>query len=47
MRVIEGRLPPRVRGLAVEWAATHQAELLRNWEAVETGKPLRRIPLLE
>ena len=47
MRVIEGRLPPRARGLVVEWAAAHQAELLRNWDAAETGKPLRQIPPLE
>lgn len=44
---IEGRLPPRTRGLVVEWAAQHQTALLSNWEAVERGKPLKKIPPLE
>jgi hypothetical protein len=29
---LEGKLPARVRGLVVEWAETHQAELLDIWE---------------
>jgi hypothetical protein len=47
LTVIEGRLPSRVRGLVVEWADGHRAELLRNWNAVEKGKPLRKIPPLK
>lgn len=47
LRVSEGRLPPRARGLVVEWTAQHQAELLRNWDAAEAGKPLRKIAPLE
>lgn len=47
LTVIEGRLPPRVRGLVIEWAALHQTALLRNWEAVEKRKPLRKIAPLE
>ena len=45
--VTEGRLPPRVLGLVVEWAARHQAELLENWEAIENRRPLRKIEPLD
>jgi hypothetical protein len=43
LMVIEGRLPPRVRGLVIEWASLHQAELRRNWAAAEKDRPLRKI----
>ena len=45
--VAKGSLPPRTLGLVVEWAAKHRAELLRNWEAIETGRPIRKIAPLE
>ncbi len=32
LQLIEGKLPPRVLGLVVEWAGLHQAELLEMWE---------------
>ncbi len=32
LEVWSGYLPPRVLGLAIEWAAIHQNELLVNWE---------------
>lgn len=34
LEVIEGRLPPRVKGLVIEWATLHQAELMENWVLV-------------
>ncbi|MBM3890337.1 MAG: DUF4160 domain-containing protein [Verrucomicrobia bacterium] len=43
----EGRLPPRALGLVIEWAARHRQELLRNWEAIESGRPMRKITPLE
>lgn len=43
----EGRLPPRVLGLVVEWAARHRAELLENWDAIEDQRPLRKIEPLD
>ena len=43
----EGRLPPRVLGLVVEWAARHRAELLENWEAIENQRPLSKIEPLD
>jgi hypothetical protein len=43
LRLIEGRLPPRVTGLVLEWASQHQEELLENWFRVERQVPLRDI----
>ena len=45
--LIEGKLPPRVLGLVVEWAGLHKNELLENWEMVkETGKWFKIEPLV-
>ena len=41
--VIEGRLPPRIMGMVVEWAAQHQDELLADWEKARNLEPLERI----
>ncbi len=43
LTVLEGWLPPRVRGLVVEWASQHQAELLVNWDAARNNGRLRKI----
>lgn len=32
--VIKGDLPPRVKGLVVEWASLHQKELQENWKLI-------------
>jgi hypothetical protein len=46
LSVIKGDLPPRVMGLAMEWARLHQTELLENWNMVkETGKYYKIDPL--
>jgi hypothetical protein len=45
--ITEGRLPPRVLGFVVEWAARHHDELLQNWEAIENRRPLRKIEPLD
>ena len=45
--LIEGKLPPRVLGLVIEWAGLHKNELLENWEMVkETGKWFKIEPLV-
>src|SRR3990167_9022097 len=31
LRLIEGKLPPRVVSLVLEWAFQHREELLENW----------------
>lgn len=38
LEVIEGNLPPRIRGLVVEWAEIHQKELKRNWDLLQNDK---------
>jgi hypothetical protein len=47
LAVIGGKLPPRVLGLALEWASLHQAELMEDWRALERDEAARRIPPLD
>jgi hypothetical protein len=47
LRVLEGRLPSRALGLVVEWASLHQEELMMNWEAARTDRPLKKIQPLQ
>jgi Domain of unknown function (DUF4160) len=47
LAILEGKLSPRVLGLIIEWAATHQAELLQNWELARQQVPLESIQPLE
>ena len=47
LRILEGKLPPRVLGLIVEWASQHQPELMDNWNAARSDKPPRKIPPLQ
>jgi hypothetical protein len=47
LRMIDGDLSPRVRGLVIEWASLHQEELRRDWELARSRQPLRPIPPLE
>jgi hypothetical protein len=35
LSILKGSLPPRVLGLAMEWARLHQSELLENWNMVQ------------
>jgi hypothetical protein len=41
LQPLDGRLPPRVLGLVVEWASRHEDELLANW-----ARAARRLPLV-
>jgi len=46
LSVLKGNLPPRVMGLAMEWARLHQTELLENWNMVkDSGKYYKIDPL--
>jgi hypothetical protein len=47
VRWIEGRLPPRVIGLIMEWALIHEDELLEDWDLAQHNRPLKRIEPLE
>jgi hypothetical protein len=43
----EGSLPPRARGLIIEWASLHQQELLNAWDALRAGQTPEKIAPLE
>jgi len=46
LAVIEGGLPPRALGLAIEWAVAHRQELLAAWErAANSASPGKIDPL--
>lgn len=45
--VIDGRLPPRVKGLVIEWATLHQQEPLDDWNRARSQQPLVGIAPLE
>ena len=38
-----GKLPPRLLGDVVEWAALHQNELIEQWENMSAGRALGKI----
>jgi len=47
LRIMEGKLPPRVISLVLEWAFQHRDELLENWRRAERKEELRKIrPLI-
>ena len=43
LSVFAGRLPPRVLGLVLEWAALHQRGTARRLEPAQSHNPLVRI----
>ncbi|MBI4579654.1 MAG: DUF4160 domain-containing protein [Planctomycetes bacterium] len=47
LRIMDGDLPPRVRGMVIEWATLHQQELRRNWELARAQRALSEIAPLE
>ena len=47
LKVIEGRVPSRVKSLVREWAGQHIAELIADWELVSELKQPRSIKPLE
>jgi hypothetical protein len=47
LAMLEGKLPPRILGLVIEWAELHKKELLEDWNMVkETGKWFKIEPLV-
>ena len=44
---VEGRFPPRVLRLLLEWYSLHRAELLEDWRRAEQRKALLPIDPLE
>jgi hypothetical protein len=45
--VIEGKLPRRVLGLVLEWAAIHRDELRENWTRARAQEQILTIEPLE
>jgi hypothetical protein len=43
LRVLDGSLSPRALGLVMEWAAMHQQELSRAWDAVSHQRTPEKI----
>ena len=47
LSILEGKLPPRILGLVLEWAVEHQEELLQNWYSLkERGEFTQIKPLI-
>ncbi|MEM6430140.1 MAG: DUF4160 domain-containing protein [Deinococcota bacterium] len=40
---LTGKLPPRAKGLVIEWAAIHQDELYVAWQRARSKQPLGQI----
>ena len=47
IEVIGGELPQRQRRLVEAWAEIHQAELLADWQRLQTGRPPFKIDPLQ
>jgi hypothetical protein len=43
LMVLEGKLPARVLGIAMEWAELHKEELLADWNLIQEGKKYNKI----
>jgi hypothetical protein len=45
--ILNGKLPPRVLGYVIEWAALHENELVQCWNAARIDQPIGKIePLI-
>ena len=47
VELLDGKLSPKAGALVLEWAHTHQNELLADWELARQQEPLTRIDPLE
>ena len=47
LAVLTWRLPPRVLGLVMEWAARHRQDLMEDWDLARRDATLKKIPPLE
>ena len=45
--VLEGDLPPKAIGLVMEWAKSHQDELIKEWNLAKNMKELFQIQPIE
>ena len=47
LALLDGKLPPKVLGLVIEWASQHQQELMEDWKLAEELEALKPIKPLE
>lgn len=47
LRIYAGQLPRRAHNLVIEWADSHRAELLADWERARLSEPLVNIEPLD
>lgn len=47
LALLNGKLPPKVFGLVIEWASQHQEELMEDWLLAEKFETLKQIKPLE
>ncbi|HHH75881.1 MAG TPA: DUF4160 domain-containing protein [Phycisphaerae bacterium] len=43
LRIIEGKLPPRIISLVLEWAFLHRDELMSNWDLARKQQAIEKI----
>lgn len=47
LALLDGKLPPKVLGLVIEWASIYQQALMEDWHLAEKFAELKKIPPLE
>ena len=47
IRILSGRLPPRVQRLVQDWGTINHDALVRNWMHAKNQEPLNPIPPLD
>lgn len=43
LTLMEGKLPPRIKGLVIEWASAHQDALRANWKSLRKNQTYKKI----
>jgi len=47
LRMLDGKLPSRVKNMVLEWADLHRDELMKNWNRLQTTGEFEPIEPLE
>ncbi len=47
LSVLEGKIPPRALNMVIEWAKSHQGELLKDWELAKSHQNPEKIEPLK
>lgn len=47
LTVLEGKIPPRALNMVIEWAKSHQDELLKDWELAKNHQNPEKIEPLK